>query len=75
MEPTETEDSQQQRTEKENDKLNNIHEGMKCRVPHKHKWGDVVYHDAMVVAVESSDNISEPMVIYFLSPNVCFILF
>ncbi|KAK5650106.1 hypothetical protein RI129_001135 [Pyrocoelia pectoralis] len=33
----------------END-LKNL-EGMKCRAPHKHNWGDVMYHNAMVCSV------------------------
>lgn len=33
-------------------------EGKKCRAPHKHQWGDVAYHNAMVCSVvpESVDN-------------------
>lgn len=33
-------------------------EGMKCRAPHKHQWGDVAYHNAMICSVipESIDN-------------------
>lgn len=30
-------------------------EGMKCKAPHTHQWGDTVYHNAMVCSVVSSD--------------------
>ncbi|KAJ8917178.1 hypothetical protein NQ315_012670 [Exocentrus adspersus] len=26
-------------------------EGMKCRAPHKHQWGDVAYHNAMICSI------------------------
>lgn len=28
-------------------------EGTKCRAPHKHHWGDTVYHNAMICSVFS----------------------
>ncbi|KAK4882972.1 hypothetical protein RN001_006291 [Aquatica leii] len=31
-------------------------EGMKCRAPHKHNWGDSMYHNAIVCSVLPSDN-------------------
>lgn len=31
-------------------------EGMKCRAPHRHEWGDIVYHNAIISSVLSSDN-------------------
>lgn len=30
-------------------------EGSKCRAPHQHQWGDVVYHNAMICSVSSSN--------------------
>lgn len=36
----------------ESDELKAL-EGSKCRAPHKHQWGDVVYHNAMICAVSS----------------------
>ncbi|XP_023011740.2 zinc finger CCCH-type with G patch domain-containing protein [Leptinotarsa decemlineata] len=30
-------------------------EGMKCRAPHQHQWGDVAYHNAMICSVVSDD--------------------
>lgn len=30
-------------------------EGMKCRAPHVHQWGDTVYHNAMICSVVTSD--------------------
>lgn len=31
-------------------------EGMKCRAPHVHSWGDTVFHNAMVCNVISSSD-------------------
>lgn len=28
-------------------------EGSKCRAPHQHQWGDVVYHNAMICSISS----------------------
>lgn len=30
-------------------------EGMKCKAPHKHQWGDTVYHNAMISSILASD--------------------
>lgn len=30
-------------------------EGMKCRAPHTHQWGDIVYHNAMICSVATLD--------------------
>lgn len=30
-------------------------EGMKCRAPHVHQWGDTVYHNAMICSVPSTE--------------------
>jgi hypothetical protein len=32
-------------------------QGMKCQAPHKHHWGDVSYHNALVCGVEPTSNI------------------
>lgn len=31
-------------------------EGSKCRAPHKHQWGDVVYHNAMICSISPNRN-------------------
>lgn len=31
-------------------------EGMKCRAPHIHQWGDIVYHNAIVCSVIPREN-------------------
>lgn len=31
-------------------------EGSKCRAPHKHQWGDVVYHNAMICSVSDQND-------------------
>nr|CAH7713695.1 unnamed protein product [Callosobruchus chinensis] len=44
-------------------------EGMKCRAPHKHQWGDIVYHNAMICSV-ISDNENEMKVrVLFTNPT------
>lgn len=30
-------------------------EGMKCRAPHEHQWGDTMYHNAIVCSIMSLD--------------------
>ncbi|GLV44188.1 uncharacterized protein CBL_12516 [Carabus blaptoides fortunei] len=30
-------------------------EGMKCQAPHTHSWGDIVYHNAMVCGIVSTE--------------------
>lgn len=30
-------------------------EGSKCRAPHRHQWGDVVYHNAMICSVSTNE--------------------
>ncbi|CAH1119055.1 unnamed protein product [Phaedon cochleariae] len=34
-------------------------EGKKCRAPHRHHWGNIVYHNAMICSLESSDTDDE----------------
>lgn len=41
--------SEQSNIQKELDSL----EGTKCRAPHEHQWGDVMYHNAIVCSVVS----------------------
>jgi hypothetical protein len=31
--------------------------GMKCQAPHKHHWGDVSYHNALVCGAELTSSI------------------
>ncbi|XP_025831725.1 zinc finger CCCH-type with G patch domain-containing protein-like, partial [Agrilus planipennis] len=33
-------------------------EGMKCKAPHKHQWGDVIYHNALICSVVACENYS-----------------
>ena len=33
-------------------------QGMKCQAPHRHHWGEVSYHNALVCGAEKSDDVS-----------------
>ncbi|CAH1983273.1 unnamed protein product [Acanthoscelides obtectus] len=45
-------------------------EGKKCRAPHKHQWGDTVYHNAMICSVISNNNEDEIKVrVLFTNPT------
>lgn len=40
-------------------------EGMKCKAPHTHQWGDVAYHNAMVCSLVNDDDDEETKVRIF----------
>lgn len=42
------------------DKLKSL-EGMKCRAPHTHQWGDIAYHNALVCSVIPNDSDSKTL--------------
>ncbi|XP_018574144.1 zinc finger CCCH-type with G patch domain-containing protein [Anoplophora glabripennis] len=49
--------------------LNDI-EGKKCRAPHKHQWGNIAYHNAMICSVEPESVDDEMMVrVLFINPT------
>nr|CAI5849815.1 unnamed protein product [Callosobruchus analis] len=44
-------------------------EGKKCRAPHKHQWGDIVYHNAMICSVVSDSKDEIKVRVLFTNPT------
>lgn len=62
----------------ENNTKDDIHadlkalEGMKCKAPHKHQWGDTVYHNALITSIltTTADSYNDIKVkIIFINPT------
>ncbi|XP_022900628.2 zinc finger CCCH-type with G patch domain-containing protein [Onthophagus taurus] len=48
-------------------KLKSELEGMKCKAPHKHSWGEITYHNAMISSVLYDEEIK--VKVMFLNPT------
>ncbi|KAJ8945820.1 hypothetical protein NQ314_009042 [Rhamnusium bicolor] len=62
--------------DKENNEAQNLEElkdieGMKCRAPHKHQWGHIAYHNAMICSVvpDSTDSYETKVRVLFTNPT------
>ncbi|GJQ88095.1 hypothetical protein Trydic_g13107 [Trypoxylus dichotomus] len=45
-------------------------EGTKCKAPHKHSWGDIVYHNALICSIMNSlENNDFEVKVMFINPT------
>lgn len=56
--------------ERKNDEVNlKDIEGKKCKAPHKHQWGNVAYHNAMICSVLSDKNEELKVKVLYTNPT------